>query len=190
MQRIFWKSETFLPQSSGSSSSDHYRKNLKNSDTRKNCCNYPKIGTALFYYWVMDPNDADGMANSVEGQCDLGLHCLPRPVCLKTLDHYGIFRALFLMYYSEPLEGLHKAMSKLRTLLPGTVKSGQSVSQEDVTSSRKWGVTQILFGQFSSFFHKNIRLSCGYSLESTLQGNANEYSQYILKALKTPQPLS
>ena len=21
---------------------------------------------------------------------DLGLHCLPRPICLKTLDHYGI----------------------------------------------------------------------------------------------------
>ena len=40
----------------------------------------------------MSPNDADGMANSVDpDQTDLGLHCLPRPICLKTLDHYGTF---------------------------------------------------------------------------------------------------
>ena len=25
----------------------------------------------------------------LEEQSDLGLHCLPRPVCPKTLDHYG-----------------------------------------------------------------------------------------------------
>ena len=30
----------------------------------------------------MSPNDADGMANSVES--DLGLHCLPRHICPKT----------------------------------------------------------------------------------------------------------
>ena len=24
-------------------------------------------------------------------QSDLGLHCLPRPICPKTLDHFGIF---------------------------------------------------------------------------------------------------
>ena len=48
------------------------------------------------YHRVMGPNDADGMANSVdpdqtalEEQSDLGLHCLPRPICPKTLDHYG-----------------------------------------------------------------------------------------------------
>ena len=43
-----------------------YRKNPKKSDTRKKCCNYPKIGTVLFYYRVMSPKDADGMANSVD----------------------------------------------------------------------------------------------------------------------------
>ena len=44
----------------------------------------------------MSPNDADGMANSVdpdqtaplgavlEEQSDLGLHCLPRHICPKT----------------------------------------------------------------------------------------------------------
>ena len=35
--------------------------------------------------------DADRMANSVDpGQTapSLGLHCLPRPVCLKSKDHY------------------------------------------------------------------------------------------------------
>ena len=39
----------------------------------------------------MSPKDADGMANSVdpdqtaprEEQSDLGLHCLPRPICPK-----------------------------------------------------------------------------------------------------------
>ena len=31
---------------------------------------------------VMSPNGTDGMANSVDP--DLGLHCLPRPVCPKT----------------------------------------------------------------------------------------------------------
>ena len=42
----------------------------------------------------MHPKDADGMVNSVvPDQSDLGLHCLPRPVCLKTKDHYG--RVLF-----------------------------------------------------------------------------------------------
>ena len=46
------------------------------------------------------PKRADGMANSVdpdqtaprEDQSDLVLHCLPKPVCPKTLDSYGISR--------------------------------------------------------------------------------------------------
>ena len=47
----------------------------------------------------MSPNDADGMANSVdrdqtaplgEEQSDLGLYCLPWLICPKTEDHYGI----------------------------------------------------------------------------------------------------
>ena len=34
----------------------------------------------------MQSKDADGIANSVDPdqQSDLGLHCLPRPVCPKT----------------------------------------------------------------------------------------------------------
>ena len=32
--------------------------------------------------------DANILANSIDP--DLGLHCLPRPLCLKTEDHYGI----------------------------------------------------------------------------------------------------
>ena len=44
----------------------------------------------------MHPKDAEGVANSVDPdqtapkEQSLGLHCLPRPVCLKTSDHYGI----------------------------------------------------------------------------------------------------
>ena len=39
----------------------------------------------------MSPNDTDGMANNVDPdqyapQSDLGLHCLPRHICPKTLD--------------------------------------------------------------------------------------------------------
>ena len=64
---------------------------LKNPDTRKKCCNYPKIGTVSFCYRVIGPKDADGMTNgvdpdqtSLQKQSDLGLHCLPSPVCQKT----------------------------------------------------------------------------------------------------------
>ena len=59
-----------------------YRKFPKYSDTQKICCNHSKIWTMWLYHRVMSPNDADGMANSVDP--DLGLHCLPRPVCQKT----------------------------------------------------------------------------------------------------------
>ena len=42
-----------------------------------------------------NPKVADPMANSVDPdlkeQSDLGLHCLHRPVCLKTLNHYGTY---------------------------------------------------------------------------------------------------
>ena len=44
----------------------------------------------------MSPKHADRKANSEDPdqtapweQSDQGLHCLPRPVCLKTYDHYG-----------------------------------------------------------------------------------------------------
>ena len=45
----------------------------------KNLNNWP-------YSREMPPKDADGIANSEDPdqQSDLGLHCLPRPVCLKT----------------------------------------------------------------------------------------------------------
>ena len=63
----------------------------------KNYRNYPLIIIKYppymfywnFYYRAMCPNDADGKANN-EGpdqtapQSDLGLLCLPRPVCPKT----------------------------------------------------------------------------------------------------------
>ena len=47
----------------------------------------------------MSPNGTDGMANSVDpDQSDLGLHCLPRPVCPKTYKNYGIF-FFFVFFY-------------------------------------------------------------------------------------------
>ena len=48
-------------------------------DTRKNCCNHPKIWTRWLYHTNMHPKGADGMANSV-----VLMHCLPRPICPNT----------------------------------------------------------------------------------------------------------
>ena len=44
----------------------NYHKNPKNSDTRKICCNHPKIQTRWLYHRVMRPKDAEGIANSVD----------------------------------------------------------------------------------------------------------------------------
>ena len=44
----------------------YYCKNPKNSDTQKNCSNYPKIRTESFYYRWIGPKDIDRIANSVD----------------------------------------------------------------------------------------------------------------------------
>ena len=43
-----------------------YRKFPKYSKHPKNCGNHINIWTVWFYHRVMSPNDADGMANSVD----------------------------------------------------------------------------------------------------------------------------
>ena len=43
-----------------------YRKFPKYSDTQNICCDHSKIWTMWLYHRVMSPNDADGMANSVD----------------------------------------------------------------------------------------------------------------------------
>ena len=60
---------------------------LQNFQTPENCCN-PKKRQNLS---VFRQKDANGIANSEDPnqtapqeQSDLGLHCLPRPVCPKT----------------------------------------------------------------------------------------------------------
>ena len=84
-----------------------YPKFPKYSDTPNICCNHSKIWTMWLYHRVMIPNDADGMANSVDldqEQSDLGLHCLPRHICPKIWDHYGIVRTYLLHVYVLFLE--------------------------------------------------------------------------------------
>ena len=49
-----------------SRSSMAYRKFPNYSDTLNICCNHSKIWTMWLYHRVMSPNDADGMANSVD----------------------------------------------------------------------------------------------------------------------------
>ena len=69
-----------------------YRKVPKFSDARKLCCNLPKIQTKWKNLSVLPQKDANGIANSEDpdktAPTDLGLHCLLRPICAKTLDCY------------------------------------------------------------------------------------------------------
>ena len=67
---------------------------------KKICCNHPKRWTRWLFLGVMHPKDAEGIANSVDldqtaplgqEQSDLGLHCLPRPVCLKKLRNIMVW---------------------------------------------------------------------------------------------------
>ena len=58
----------------------------KNSDTRNIAVINLKVEQGGFIFRVMPPNDAEGIANSGDPDqtADLDLHCLPRPICLKT----------------------------------------------------------------------------------------------------------
>ena len=69
-----------------------YLKVPKFLDARKFCCNLPKIQTKWPKLRVFYQNNANGIANSedpdqtlLKEQSDLGLHCLPRPICGKNL---------------------------------------------------------------------------------------------------------
>ena len=73
-----------------------YRRLPKFLDARNLCYNLPKTQEKRTNLWVFRQKDANGTANIetlirllLEEQSDLGLHCLPRPICLKTFDHYG-----------------------------------------------------------------------------------------------------
>ena len=57
-----------------------YHKFPKYSDTQNICCNHSKIWTLCLYHRIMSPNDADGMANSVDpDQCSLIWVCTVCP---------------------------------------------------------------------------------------------------------------
>ena len=56
-----------------------YCEGNKYSDTQLLYCKHSKTQTKRFYHGVMSSNDANETKNS-----DLGLHYLPRLVCLKT----------------------------------------------------------------------------------------------------------
>ena len=43
-----------------------YCNDPKFSDTQNICCNHSKVWTMWLYHRLMSPNDADGMANSVD----------------------------------------------------------------------------------------------------------------------------
>ena len=58
--------DSYIAQAQHCNCSTEYRKFPKYSDTQKICCNHLKICTMWLYHKVMSPNDADGMANSVD----------------------------------------------------------------------------------------------------------------------------
>ena len=61
---------------------------LNFSDTRKLCCNLHNIKKKTHTFKVFRKKDVNGIANSEDPdqteQSDLGLHCLPRPICPRT----------------------------------------------------------------------------------------------------------
>ena len=64
-----WKYECFClkwPYLESPEFKQSYRNDPKFSDTQKICCNHSKVWTVWLYHRVMSPNDADGMANSVD----------------------------------------------------------------------------------------------------------------------------
>ena len=82
---FYWQSAWL---SSHQSPHRSYRKNPKISDTWKFVVITLKVEQDGLFLGVMHPEDAAGIANSVDpdetAQSDLGLHCLPRPDCSKT----------------------------------------------------------------------------------------------------------
>ena len=74
-----------------------YRKVPKFSEARKLCWNLPKIQTKRPTLRVFHQKDANGIANSGDpDQSVLVMHCLSRPICPKTKDHYGTLKSLLL----------------------------------------------------------------------------------------------
>ena len=57
-----------------------YRNDPKFSDTQKMCCNHSKVWIMWLYHRVMSPNNADGMANTVDPDqtAPLGAVCSSR----------------------------------------------------------------------------------------------------------------
>ena len=56
----------FLPGLPSNWNMHYYRNDPKFSDTQNICCNHSKVWTMCLYHRLMSPNDADGMANSVD----------------------------------------------------------------------------------------------------------------------------
>ena len=63
----------------------NYCKVPKFSDAKKLSCNLPIIQTKRPNLSIFSQKDANGIANSE--QSDLGLYCLPRSICPKSLGH-------------------------------------------------------------------------------------------------------
>ena len=82
----------------------------------------------------MHPNDAEGIANSVDPdqQSDLGLQCLPRPVCPKTLERYvGYVSFFFFIFFPvKQINNLHNKRPHfpLRTTLQNIELTSQKLA--------------------------------------------------------------
>ena len=96
----------------------------------------------------MGPNNTDGMTNSVDfdqkEQSDLGLHCLHRPVCRKTLD-YASIQTDSLKKQSD--QGLHFLPFHLH-VLHALLNAKTNRSNFRIITANFWGITifQIFLG--------------------------------------------
>ena len=83
------------------------------SDTQKNWCTYPKTEMVFCYPRVMGLKDVVGIAKSVD-RSSRSRHCLSRPVCPKTTDHY---RTPAIRSFGDQMNNFLKLQSYLKSFL-------------------------------------------------------------------------
>ena len=80
----------------------------------------------------MSPNGTDRMANSVDpDQSDLGLPCLPRPVCPKTYENYSTFPRTVLRGQPNNMALLQDGLHDVSMFCRGFVKPGRLGRETD-----------------------------------------------------------
>ena len=80
-----------------------YRNDPKFSDTQNICCNHSKVWTMWLYHTLMSPNDADGMANSVDPDQTAPLGAVWSGSALFAQAYLSQFRIITELIVQQPL---------------------------------------------------------------------------------------